>query len=523
MSPGDMPGPRGAVRANSMPGTDPHQTPDPADEHASGAAGRRQLRHDLDRLYALSLDLLCISSADGYFKRVNPAVEAILGWTPQEFLAMPYLELVHPDDVEATRREVERQVVAGEPVMEFENRYRHKDGGWRLLSWRSVPAEGGLMYATARDVTERHQIDLERSHLAAIVSGSLDAIIARDTDGRIRTWNAGAERMFGYSAAEMIGRHDSVLYPDTEEAHGATQRLTALALRQVTGHFETRALTKDGTHLHVSISSFPVTGPGGESLGIAKIVRDISQRKKLEEELRRARDTAEAANRELEAFSYSVAHDLRSPLRGIDGFSEALLEDCAGQLDPEGRRYLGLIRQSAQHMGQLIDDLLTLSRVTLDSLHRERVDLSRLARASLLRLQKASPERAVDVRIEDGLRADGDPRLLGVLFDNLLDNAWKFTGRRNQARIEIGSLRENSRTVYFVRDNGAGFDPAYTHKLFGVFQRLHTASEFEGTGVGLATVQRIIGRHGGRIWAEGRIDAGATFYFTLNDTEQNNE
>src|SRR5690606_33640795 len=153
------------------------------------------------------------------------------------------------------------------------------------------------------------------------------------------------------------------------------------------------------------------------------------------------------------------------------------------------------------------DDLLTLSRVTLDSLHRERVDLSRLARASLLRLHKASPGRAVDVRIEDGLRADGDPRLLGVLFDNLLDNAWKFTGRRNKARIEIGSLRESARTVYFVRDNGAGFDPAYTHKLFGVFQRLHTASEFEGTGVGLATVQRIIGRHGGRIWAEGRIDA----------------
>jgi light-regulated signal transduction histidine kinase (bacteriophytochrome) len=224
-----------------------------------------------------------------------------------------------------------------------------------------------------------------------------------------------------------------------------------------------------------------------------------------------------SANQELEAFSYSVAHDLRAPLRRIDGFSQLLLEDYAGKLDAEGSKYLQQIRKSAQEMGRLIDDLLALSRVTRSELRRERVDLTTLARSILARLQKNEPGRKAKLVISAGLSANGDTHLLSVVLENLLGNAWKFTGKRPLARIEVGARQEEGQRVFFVRDNGAGFDMAYAHKLFGPFQRLHSAAEFEGTGIGLATVQRIVRRHGGRVWAEAEVGRGATFYFTLNE------
>lgn len=222
-------------------------------------------------------------------------------------------------------------------------------------------------------------------------------------------------------------------------------------------------------------------------------------------------------NQELEAFSYSVAHDLRAPLRSLDGFSQALLEDYADKLDAEGKRYLRHIRESAQQMARLIDALLTLSRVTRSELHREPVDMTALARSVVARLQRDAPERRAEFVISDGLVANGDARLLGVILENLLGNAWKFTGKRPVARIEFGVREEDSRRAYFVRDNGAGFDMAYADKLFGVFQRLHSAAEFEGTGIGLATVQRIVRRLGGRVWANGEVGRGATFHFTLEE------
>jgi light-regulated signal transduction histidine kinase (bacteriophytochrome) len=231
--------------------------------------------------------------------------------------------------------------------------------------------------------------------------------------------------------------------------------------------------------------------------------------------LERAKEAAESAKRELEAFSYSVAHDLRAPLRSIDGFSQALLEDYSDKLDATGRAHLKTVRQSAQHMAQLIEDLLMLARVTQSELRRDQVDLSQLARSTVARLQGAQPDREVDVRIADGLVAHGDGRLLAIAIENLLSNAWKFTAKCPLARIEMGRTPVDGRVVYFVRDNGAGFDMAYASKLFGVFQRLHSAGEFEGTGIGLATVQRIVRRHGGRIWAQGEVDRGAAFYFTL--------
>jgi signal transduction histidine kinase len=240
------------------------------------------------------------------------------------------------------------------------------------------------------------------------------------------------------------------------------------------------------------------------------------ERKRAEEEIRTSNQQLEVANKELEAFSYSVSHDLRAPLRSIDGFSQALLEDYAEKLDEEGKDYLLRVRASTQRMGELIDDMLNLSRVTRREMRRERVDLSAMAHALAAKLQQSAPDRQVDFVIADGLSAEGDARLLRIVMDNLLGNAWKYASKHPRARIEFGFAQNNGQSAYFVRDDGAGFDMAYADKLFGAFQRLHRQTEFSGTGIGLATVQRIMHRHGGRVWAEGEVEKGATFYFTLS-------
>ena len=257
-----------------------------------------------------------------------------------------------------------------------------------------------------------------------------------------------------------------------------------------------------------------------------RAIREQLLRTELESmEARTAREVAEARamlvdelqakNEELDSFSYSVAHDLRAPLRSLDGFSLALLEDYGDKLDDSGREYLKFIRESAQQMATLIDDLLALSRVTRSEFRREAVDLSEIGREIGARLQDANPGRQVEFTVADDLCVRGDNNLLALVLENLIGNAWKYTSKRPVARIEIGSVKHKGQLAFFVRDNGAGFDMAYATKLFGVFQRLHSAREFEGTGIGLATVQRIVRRHGGRIWGEGKVDGGATFYFTL--------
>jgi light-regulated signal transduction histidine kinase (bacteriophytochrome) len=225
----------------------------------------------------------------------------------------------------------------------------------------------------------------------------------------------------------------------------------------------------------------------------------------------------EASNRELEAFCYSVSHDLRAPLRGIDGWSLALLEDYHDKLDNKGRQQLQRVRLDTQRMGRLIDDLLLLSRVARGPIARGPVDLTALAQSAAARLQEAEPERRVEFAVQPGLTAQGDARLLEIVFSNLLGNAWKFSVGRPLARVEFGRSEAESPPAYFVRDNGVGFDTNYAQKLFGAFQRMHKASEFPGTGIGLATVQRVIQRHGGRVWAEAQVDRGATFYFTLEE------
>jgi signal transduction histidine kinase len=234
-------------------------------------------------------------------------------------------------------------------------------------------------------------------------------------------------------------------------------------------------------------------------------------------ELAQHRTQLMLANNELEAFSYSVAHDLRAPLRSIDGFSAALLEDYADKLDEDGKVYLGYVRESAQQMAQLIDDLLSLSRVTRAELHRSPIDLAAIARTILAHLQRNQPDRTVELVMGGEMPAFGDADLLRIVLENLLGNAWKFTGKCSRARIEFGQMAQTGGAVFFVRDNGAGFDMAYADKLFGVFQRLHSVREFDGNGIGLSIVQRVIRRHGGRVWAEGEVGRGAIFFFTLGE------
>jgi light-regulated signal transduction histidine kinase (bacteriophytochrome) len=249
---------------------------------------------------------------------------------------------------------------------------------------------------------------------------------------------------------------------------------------------------------------------------------DITELKRAEREVRRLNDdlkqrqvALEAVNKELEAFSYSVSHDLRAPLRAIDGFSQALAEDFADRLDGDGKDYINRIRNGSQRMGELIDDLLELSRLTRSDMRREPIDLSAMARRIAAELREQYPERKVAFEVEDGLVVEGDARLLRAALSNLLSNAWKYTGKQTEPHVEFGATNHNGRRAYFVRDNGAGFDMTYADKLFGVFQRLHRTSDFPGNGVGLATVQRIIHRHGGEIWAEAAVNCGATFYFSL--------
>jgi PAS domain S-box-containing protein len=365
---------------------------------------RQRAQEELDRFFTLSLDFLCIASSDGYFKRVSPAVTDILGWSVGEFLSRPFINFVHPDDRAATLREVEKQVVTGEKVLHFENRYQCKDGSWRVLSWRSTPQPGELMYATARDVTEFKQHE---------------------------------ERI-----------------------------------------------------------------------------------QKLNEDLQLRAGQLEAANKELEAFSYSVSHDLRAPVRHIDGFVKLLDKQAGEKLDAPAQRYLKIIADAARQMGVLIDDLLVFSRMGRTELRHSKVSLDALVHEAVDALQLETQGRRIDWKIGTLPEVAADPAMLRQVWLNLISNAIKYSQPRHPAEIEINCVpSDNGEHVFFVRDNGVGFDMKYADKLFGIFQRLHRADEFEGTGIGLANVRRIISRHGGRTWADGKIDGGATFFFSLPNNQ----
>ncbi len=374
-------------------------------------------------------------------------------------------------------------------------------------------------------VAQRTESEERFRNLAETAS---DAILSADSSGKIVYFNSAAERIFSYSSTEIIGQPLTLLMPERfHDPHrqGLDRFLRTGEARVIGKTVELAARRKNGSEFPIALalSSWKTR----EGTFFTAILSDITERKRAEESLERHRNELiqsnaglAAANKELEAFSYSVSHDLRAPLRGIDGFSLALLEDYADKLDEDGRDYLHRVRAATQRMGILIDDLLNLSRVTRSEMRRENTDLGAIARSVAGELQKTQPERRVEFRIEEGLEAFVDSHLIRIVLENLLGNAWKFTSKRESACIEFGRTSGDVGFTYYIRDDGAGFNPTYANRLFGAFQRLHDKNEFPGTGVGLATVQRIIHRHGGRIWAESAVERGATFYFTLLEMKQ---
>jgi PAS domain S-box-containing protein len=381
-----------------------------------------------------------------------------------------------------------------------------------------------------RDITERKRSEEALNEQARILD--LAPVMIRDLNGGISFWNTGVEKMFGWTKEEAVGKISHKLL-HTEFPQPLNQIKAKLYAR---GHWEgeTVHLRKDGQRIVVASQWALHRDAQDKPKAVVVVNNDITDRKQAEKEIRRLNEELEqrvadrtaqleAANKELEAFSYSVSHDLRAPLRHIDGFSQALLEDYTDKLDDEGQNYLREVRGATQEMAQLIEDLLQLARVTRTEMRREIVDLSATARAVVAELQSREPQRVVTIKIEDGLAGRCDKRLLKVVLVNLLGNAWKFTSKQLNAEIEFGHEENNGGSSFFVRDNGAGFDMSYVGKLFGAFQRLHTAGEFQGTGIGLATVQRIVYRHGGRVWAEAAVNQGATFYFTLVNSREHKD
>jgi PAS domain S-box-containing protein len=412
----------------------------------------------------------------------------------------------------------------------YELTYIRKDGS-RFPAVVSVTAlrddHGGIIgyLLIGTDNTARQRAELATVLLAAVVESSSDAVMGLELNGVITRWNAAAERIFGYSAEEIVGQPIAMIIPP-DRLDEEKEILSKIKNGQRTEHFETERLRKDGGLISVSVSVSPIKDARGRVIGASKLARDITERKRAEREIRHLNTDLEqrvvertaqllTANNELEAFSYSVSHDLRAPLRSLDGFSQALLEDCADKLDAEAQDHLRRIRGASQRMGHLIDDLLNLSRLTRVEMNRQAVDLSKIAHEVADELRAGEPGREATVVIAEGLVAQGDPQLLRIALTNLFANAWKFTAKRPDARIEFGCAGENGDAAFFVRDNGVGFDMAYAGKLFGAFQRLHAMHDFPGTGIGLVTVQRIVHRHGGRIWAQSAVQAGATFNFSL--------
>jgi PAS domain S-box-containing protein len=384
--------------------------------------------------------------------------------------------------------------------------------------------ERAVRYAIERKSGE---VALQRQTrvLHSILNSIADGVVVVDENGQCQLYNPAAEEKLGFCPAEAPHyewpERFGFFLPDGAASHPVDQLPLSRARRGevVKEHelFLRPAATPEGVLL--SVNATPLKDETGRVRGGVAVFRDITRQRRADEQIRKLNAELEQRvaerTRELEAFSYSVSHDLRGPLRSVDGFSLELLDECGDKLDDRGMEYLRRVREAAQRMGRLIDALLTLSRVSRLEICREPVNLSALARAIVSELRTREPDRQVQAVISDGLMTSGDSPLMRIVLENLIGNAWKFTAAKNsRAKIEVGAIKRSNEPIYFVRDNGAGFDMAYAEKLFDPFERLHKETEFEGLGIGLATVCRIIQRHEGRIWAEGAVGRGATFHFT---------
>jgi PAS domain S-box-containing protein len=491
-------------------------------------AGEKRFRSLLEGIRDYAIIML---DEAGRVTSWNAGAERITGWSAGEVLGRDFSRFFAAEDVAAGRpREALRTATAtrwegqGWGVRKDGSRYWAETVIAALRDERATVTGYSLV---TRDITDRRRTEeavrASEAKFRGLLEVAPDGIVIADREGRIVLANSQAQRMFGYTAEELAGQQVEILMPESVRAAHAAHRADYHArprTRPMGLGLDLIGQRKDGRRFPVEISLSPM-GAGEEAL-VMSAIRDITERRKIEERVhalnraleRRVAELA-AVNRELEAFSYSVSHDLRAPLRSIDGFSQALLDEYADRLQGPGQDYLRRVRAAAGRMAELIDDLLNLSRVTRQEMRREPVDLSAMARTVVAQLQRAEPDRQVEVAIADGLAAEGDPQLLRLVLENLLGNAWKFSAREPRPRIEFGAMETDGARRYFVRDNGVGFDMAYAGKLFGAFQRLHGMTEFPGTGIGLATVHRIVTRHGGTVSAEAEVGKGATFSFTL--------
>jgi PAS domain S-box len=487
-----------------------------SEEQLFAAQKKFRLLFDSNPIPVWVYDLETLSVVD-----VNAVAVSRYGYSREEFLRFKITDIRPEGDVPLLMNSLHGENESAEDSGPW--RHRKKSGEIINVQIRSYPLQfdgrpARLVVATDITGKKRAEDELKQSEerLRMIVSNIKDyAVITLDQNGIVTSWNGAAERIKGYRAEQIIGKHVSIFYTPDEIALG--KPTTELATAAQAGHFEDDGwrVRRDGSQFWANVVVTPLLDQTGQIRGFLKVTRDNTEKRKAEQELLSRSWELEAANQELESFSYSVSHDLRAPLRGIDGFSQALQEDYASALDATGKNHLARIRAGIQRMGILIDDLLNLARVSRAEMHREKIDLTRMAGDITRELQSSEPERKVAVKVGRGLTVDGDNRLVRVALQNLLGNAWKFTSKRQDAQIEFGMLNSNGGGTYFVRDNGAGFDSAYATRLFGAFQRLHSMDEFPGTGIGLATVQRIVHRHGGQVWAAGAVNQGATVYFTL--------
>jgi PAS domain S-box-containing protein len=469
----------------------------------------------------------------------NIGAERMFGYTAAEMLGQPISNLLAPDrpDEEA---QVMDDVKRGQ-IRHFETVRLRKGGQPIEVSLTISPiknAKGAVVGVSsiARDITERKRAQEALERHASVLREQaqmldLANVMARDLNGSIILWNTGMEKMYGWSKDEALGKNSHHLlhtrFPEPLEAIMATLHREGRWEGEMV-HFDRR-----GHQLSVASQWVLHTDAQGKPVAILEVNNDITERKRAEEEVRRMNIELEqrveartaqltATNQELEAFTYSVAHDLRAPLRHIDAFSRILADDFASGLPPEARRYLENIRNGSRNMSQLVDDLLNLARVGRQELRRKAIPLGGLVNDVVSDLKRETEGRHIEWHIRQLPTVECDPGLMKQVFANLLSNAVKYTRPRKKSVIEVGSARANGGTAIFIRDNGVGFNMKYVDKLFGVFQRLHRAEEFEGTGVGLATVDRILRKHGGSIWAEASVDKGATFYFTVPGLEHSN-
>jgi PAS domain S-box-containing protein len=455
---------------------------------------------------------------EGVVRTWNSGAGRMMGYTGTEIIGKHFSAFYPEADLEAGKPGTALRIAGSSGRVEEDGWRLRKDGSrfWANVVITALRDAGGVIRGygevtrdlTGQRVNEERLQDSEERFRLMVASVKDYAIIMLDPKGNVVSWNAGAEHIKGWTAEEITGKSFNLFYPPEDVQAGKTKRELKEAAES--GAFEDYGwrLRKDGTRFWANVVITALRDASGTLRGYSKVTRDITERKKSDEALHKALE-------EMEAFSYSVSHDLRAPLRSMDGFSEELLELYAGKLDERGKDYLNRIRQSAQRMAKLIDDLLNLSRLGRARINRAWVDLSELARKTAAELRKTGPERTVELVVAPGMSARADPSLIRVVLENLIGNAWKYTSHHPSARIEVGFERNDGAVTYFVRDDGAGFDMKYKPKLFGAFQRLHTSDRFPGDGIGLASVKRIIERHGGEVTANGAVEQGATFTFTL--------